>query len=61
MGESGKINPRNLPTAHLQNAPLPPPPTAAVPLPRRGRLKASPSGELARVSETEEGRYGREQ
>ena len=23
MGESGKINPRSLPTAHLRNAPLP--------------------------------------
>ena len=61
MGESGKINPRNLPTAHLRNAPLPPPPTAAVPLPRRGRLKSFPFGGAgSALAETEEGPNGRE-
>ena len=39
---------RNIPTAHSRNAPLPPPPTAAVPLPRGGRfgrsLRAAPKG-----------------
>ena len=39
---------RNIPTAHSRNAPLPPPPTAAVPLPRGGRfgrsLGAAPKG-----------------
>ena len=32
---------RNIPTAHSRNAPLPPPPTAAVPLPRGGRFGRS--------------------
>ena len=32
---------RNIPTAHSCNAPLPPPPTAAVPLPRGGRFGRS--------------------